>query len=235
MSTVAGGTPGPSRPATRLQHNGLRIFLIVSIVLTVVFAPVAFIAISNAVTSLVNLDSLHDYTGEPKDQIIFTQVLRLALFPLPFLVFLTLSIVLFRRRNRQVFSRNAAHLEKGLSTIGRGITGPVAQGALSLVVFALGLGGLFTLLGLGSMFATQDEIVGEAALGLLMPVDPIMLAWTVPGIVFGLIFYKCDFTFRGFALAGSIVCIVCLVLSITKVGVFLPLLMQGLGQAFNGP
>lgn len=98
------------------------------------------------------------------------------------------------------------------------------EAALSLISFGLGLASLYFLLGIGSMFDSDEEISNALALGLLIPLDPIILVLAVPGIIGGTIARKHLFAFDGFAQAGRIICVICLVLSFTKVGAIAPLM-----------
>lgn len=229
--------PRQAAPPNQLQRNSLQIFFIAAAVLAALCAPLAFRAIFYGIKAFLNIDSAHELTGEPKVSIILGNVVGLTVLVFPFVLFLTLAIVFARRRKRQTLSPAAIRAQQVLSSFGWGLscvfTRDRCERALSLTAFALGLGALFNILGLASAFATQEEVVEDLALGFLIPIDPVILAWAIPGTILGHICRKKLFELDGLALAGKIISIICVVLSFTKVGAVLPLIVHSIVQALR--
>lgn len=227
---------GPAAEPTGLQRNGVQVLFLGFILLSVLTAPMGLWMLYAGIADLRNAEAIHAYTGTSMDSIVFGSIVRMVVFTGAFVVCVVLAIVFGRRRKRQVFSAKMQRLEDGLSALGRGlwvVIGPVVKVAPTIITFVCALGALYGVLGFGSAFVSEDEATRDIALGLLMPADPVVLAWTIPGIILGIISRKMRLWMSGLAMAGMIICIICLVLSFTKVAVLLQFLVRGLVLAFT--
>jgi uncharacterized protein (DUF697 family) len=155
-------------------------------------------------------------------------VMFAVLVGIPALIAVGLACALVRARNVLVvtggYKRFAAIAERIRAYVFSDIH---MEQALSLLSFALGLGALYFLLGIGSAFDTEEEMTESMGFALLIPIDPLLLAVAIPSIVFGTICRKKYFEFDGWAQAGRIISIICVILSFTKVGFILPLMVNG--------
>lgn len=147
-------------------------------------------------------------------------------------VALAVGTVLLRNAlvNTAVYTLVAAHVS-GLASII--FTLENLRGLLSLAAFVLSIGAVNALLGLSKLGATKEEAMNDLALGLLIPIDPLLLAWAVPGIILGAICRKMQFELSGLAKAGLITCIIAIVLSFTKVGAVIPFMLHEIAS-FSG-
>lgn len=224
-------------PATNLQRTVTITLLAVTGVLALLAAPLAINSFRSSMFAILNPEKVHEYTGQATDSIVAEASLTATIFPLPFVVFLTLAIVFAVRLRRQRYSARAARVERALGTAGDALSRVFAaqrtHPALSWLAFALSLGALYTLFGFDIVFSAKDDAVEQVALSLLIPVDPIMLAWAVPGIVLGAIARKLSDAITGLATTGMVLSIICLVLSVTKVGTVIPLVLHALVQAVS--
>ena len=234
--TPMAGYPAPFLPPPPLRSPARipKIVFIVATIAAAVTAPYAFMTTRNGISHIMDADSIHAYTGEPKDSIIFWNAFSLILFSLPFILCVTLAVIFGckwqRRRTKSITpvrERVASHVRDLLSAIFSG------EGLLSLLSFGLSLGALYTLLGLGSSFATEEEAMEAFASDFLMPVDFVLMAWAIPSLIIGIIAFRSAYSLGGVALTATIISVACVILSFTRIGMILPVFTRSLRQVFE--
>jgi hypothetical protein len=237
MTTDARNDSLPVPAMTEQRRNKLKVMAIVWTVLAVAWTLVTIVVIFAWLSFVAEYEASSVSAGKLVASSTFELVANMAALGSPSALFAIFAIVCSRKRRGRPLSPAAERTRQASSQVGRAISAVFTRDrlerVLSLTAFALSLGALYNLLGIETAFDTQKESLEGFALGILMPIDPVIVAWAVPGIVIGHICRKKVFEWDGWALAGKIISIVCLILSFTKVGAVLPIFVQSIVLAFG--
>ncbi|GFZ88487.1 hypothetical protein [Nesterenkonia alkaliphila] len=205
------------------QRRSLRFWIIAAIVVALLTAPRAA-----AVTEAVAIDLRHiaegGYSVNPVWVDVLGLLIRLVLHTVPFLASVTLALVLIRKSRKGRLSSRGLRFLNISSRVGALVTGGLAT-ALTVGAAVCAAAALYLLLGIGDLHLQEEAWMEQWGLAAAVPIDLLMVAWTVPGIVLGIAGRATNHRLRKLATAALWVCLASLVMSFLRAGAVLQLLV----------